>query len=102
MSLEDRLARFADRFRAGVPLPLRLELWNGHYYDLAGDTTVKITVPKPGALRYFFPPDLNKLDEAFVEGHIRVEGSMDDVFRVAAVLASTVSTSTGAGASAED
>jgi cyclopropane-fatty-acyl-phospholipid synthase len=97
MSLENRLARFADRLRTGAPLPLRVELWNGRHYDLAGNPTVKITVPKPGALRFFLPPDLNKLGEAFVEGHIRVEGSMDEVFRVAAALAGRVSSGTRAG-----
>lgn len=97
MSLENRLARFVDSIRANAALPLRLELWNGHHYDLAGRTTVTITVPKPNALRYLISPDLNKLGEAFVEGHIKVEGSVDEIFRVANGLARAASAGTRAG-----
>ncbi len=83
MFLENHFARVIDRVRANALIPLRLELWNGHRFDLSPEPTVTVAVPNLAALRYFISPDLNKLGEAFVEGHIRVEGSIHDVFRVA-------------------
>lgn len=97
MFLETRFERVIDRIRANAVIPLRLELWNGHRFDLSPEPTVTIAIPAPSALRYFIPPDLNKLGEAFVEGHIRVEGSMDEVFRVAESLARSVAATTRAG-----
>jgi cyclopropane-fatty-acyl-phospholipid synthase len=97
MFLETRFERLIDRVRANAAIPLRLELWNGHRFDLAPAPTVTIAIPKPSALRYFVPPDLNKLGEAFVEGHIRVEGPLHEVFRVCASLARSVAASTRAG-----
>jgi cyclopropane-fatty-acyl-phospholipid synthase len=97
MFLESRFAHVVEQMRASAALPLRLELWNGKTFDFAKNTTVKIKIPTPGALRYFLPPDLNKLGEAFVEGHIRVEGSIDEVFRVATGMARSVSATTRAG-----
>lgn len=86
-----------DRIRANGVIPLRLELWNGHRFDLSSEPTVTIAIPKPSALRYFISPDLNKLGEAFVEGHIRVEGSIHEIFRVAESLARSVTARTRTG-----
>ena len=97
MFLENRFERVIDRVRANAVIPLRLELWNGHRFDLSPEPTVTIAIPKPSALRYFISPDLNKLGEAFVEGHIRVEGSIHEVFRIAESLASSVAATTRAG-----
>ena len=97
MLIESRFERVVERIRSRNEIPLRLELWNGHRFDLAGNTTVKVTIPKPSALRYFISPDLNKLGEAFVEGHIKVDGPVDEVFRVATSLATAVSDTTRAG-----
>lgn len=97
MFLENRFERGIDRIRASAAIPLRLELWNGRHYDFSPAPTVTIAIPKPSALRYFISPDLNKLGEAFVEGHIRVEGSIHDVFRVAEGLARSVAATTRAG-----
>ena len=87
MFLETRFQHVINRVRASAVIPLRLELWNGHRFDLSPEPTVTIVIPKLSALRYFIPPDLNKLGEAFVEGNIRVEGSMHEMFRVAEGLA---------------
>jgi cyclopropane-fatty-acyl-phospholipid synthase len=97
MFLETRFERLIDRVRANAVIPLRLELWNGHKVDLSPAPTVVIAIPEPSALRFFIPPDLNKLGEAFVEGHIRVEGSIEEVFRVAESLARSVTATTRAG-----
>ena len=89
MFLENRFQRALNRVyaRAAIPIPVRIELWDGRRFDLAPDPTVTIAIPRLSALRYFISPDLNKLGEAFVEGHIQVKGSIHDIFNVAARLA---------------
>ena len=83
MFLEHRFERLIDRIRRAAPIPLRFELWNGRAFDLASHTTVKVSLPKPSALRFLVSPDLLKLGEAYVEGHIGVDGPIMEVFRVA-------------------
>lgn len=97
MWLQTRFERAIERIRHNAVIPLRLELWDGHRFDLSPEPTVTIAIPKPSALRYFLAPDLNKLGEAFVEGHIRVEGSIHEVFSVAASLARSLAATTHAG-----
>jgi len=86
MFLENRLAQLALRLRNAQPTPLRLSLWNGHSLDFGPDPKVTIVVPRKSALRCFLPPDLMKLGEAYVEGRIRVEGSLRDIFEASARL----------------
>ena len=94
MFIESRLEKLFDGLRADVTIPLRVVLWNGREFNLSGHPTVTIHVPNPSALRYFVPPDLLKLGEAFVEGHIRVEGPVHELFRVAERLASSAAATT--------
>jgi cyclopropane-fatty-acyl-phospholipid synthase len=70
-----------------------LELWNGRAFDLGSHPTVKIGVPSPSALRFLIPPDLMKLGQAYVEGTLRVEGPILEVFRVAESLARSAASS---------
>jgi cyclopropane-fatty-acyl-phospholipid synthase len=86
--LQRHFERAMDRLAKGAAIPVRLQLWNGRRFDLAEDPRVTISINKPSALRYFIAPDLNKLGEAFVEGHIGVEGPIHEVFEVAEHLAS--------------
>ncbi|MBS0336447.1 MAG: class I SAM-dependent methyltransferase [Proteobacteria bacterium] len=90
MLLEKRFLRTIDALRAGRTIPLRLELWNGRRFDLSGEPKVTIAIPAPAALRYFVSPDLSSLGEAFVEGHIRVEGAISEVFKVGESLARAI------------
>ena len=87
MFLERRLERMLERLKRTAAIPLRLELWNGRAFDLASQPTVKIGVPSPSALRFLISPNLMKLGQAYVEGHLRVEGSIVEIFRVAEGLA---------------
>lgn len=96
MFFERRLERLFKRIGADFAVPLRVVLWNGTVFNLAAAPTVTIHVPTRSALRYFIPLDLKKLGEAFVEGHIRVEGSIHEIFRVAERLVSSVGASTRA------
>jgi len=87
MLLEKRLERLIQELRGNASIPLRLELWNGRAFDLANHPKVKIAVPTPWALRFLLSPDLMKLGQAYVEGYLRVEGPILEVFRVAESLA---------------
>jgi cyclopropane-fatty-acyl-phospholipid synthase len=95
--LENQFEQTIGRICANGTVPLRLKLWNGRHIDLSPAPIVTMVLPKVSALRYFLPPDLNKLGEAFVEGHIRAEGSIHDIFRVAEKLARGVAATTWAG-----
>ncbi|MGZ5176566.1 MAG: class I SAM-dependent methyltransferase [Burkholderiales bacterium] len=97
MFLESRFEQAIGRIFSNGAVPLRLKLWNGRRIDLSPAPTVTVIIPKVSALRYFISPDLNKLGEAFVEGHIRVEGSIHEIFRVAESLARNVAAHTRAG-----
>ncbi len=88
MFIEYRLERLFKRIPEDFSIPLRVVLWNGREFKFSSEPTVTVYVPSPAALRYFIRPDLNKLGAAFVEGHIRVEGSVHELFRVAENLVS--------------
>ncbi len=90
MFIEHRLEKLIKRITADFTIPLRVVLWNGHEFNLSSEPTVTVYVPTLSALRYFMPPDLNKLGVAFVEGRIRVEGSIHEIFRIAESLVSSV------------
>ena len=41
-----RFDRVIDAIRPQGPIPLRLELWNGHTFDLSSDPKVTIGIPR--------------------------------------------------------
>ena len=45
MFLETRFQHVINRVRASAVIPLRLELWNGHRFDLSPEPTVTIVIP---------------------------------------------------------
>jgi cyclopropane-fatty-acyl-phospholipid synthase len=89
MFLENRLERMVGRLKEddARDIPMRLKLWSGRTFDLGSRPNVTVTIPKPSALRYLVAPDLMKLGEAYVEGHIDVEGSLVDIFEAGEHLA---------------
>jgi len=87
MFFEKRFLRTVEQIRSQAAVPLRIELWNGQSFDFCGEPSVTVTIPKPSALRYFIAPSLDTLGEAFVEGHIKVQGKAKNVFEVAEGLA---------------
>ena len=90
MFIESRFEKLFNRIPTGVTIPLRVVLWNGREFNLSAEPTVTVHIPTLSALRYFMPPDLNKLAVAFVEGRIRVEGSIHEIFRIAENLVSHI------------
>ena len=95
--LERRLERLIGKLKRSASIPLRLELWNGRAFDLAREPKVKIGVTSPSALRFLVSPNLMKLGSAYVEGHLRVEGPILEVFRVAESLARSAASRGGRG-----
>jgi cyclopropane-fatty-acyl-phospholipid synthase len=87
MMLESRIEKMVGEFRAGGSVPGAIELWNGKRYDLGERPTVTVRVPGPAALRYLVNADLAKLAEAYVEGHLEVDGPIGEAIRVAEGLA---------------
>lgn len=82
MFWEKHFDSFVDGLRQHR-IPLQIQLWNGHSVDLAEDSRVSIRVTGAGALRYLFNPSLDRLAEAYVEGHIEVNGELEDIIDVA-------------------
>ncbi|OLE19902.1 MAG: hypothetical protein AUG50_02205 [Betaproteobacteria bacterium 13_1_20CM_3_63_8] len=78
-SIEKKL----DELRRRAELPLAIELWNGKRYTLAEPASVILRIPRASALKYFIDTDLSKLGEAYVEGHVEVEGPIGDILRAA-------------------
>ena len=85
--LESRIEKMVGEFRAGAGVPAAIELWNGKRYPLGDCPTVTVRVPSAASLRYLLNADLAKLAEAYVEGHLEVEGPIADAMRVAEGLA---------------
>lgn len=56
---------------AGVALPLRL--WDGTARGPA-DAPFRVVLPQPGSLRALLPPSDLRAGQAYVEGHIDIEG----------------------------
>ena len=87
MLLESRIKKIIDELSGKAQLPIALELWNGERYDLSPSPTVTLRIPTVGAMRYFIKPNLAKLGEAYVEGHLEVNGPIGDALRAAEGLA---------------
>ena len=85
--VERRIERLIAKLKQSASIPLRLELWNGRTFDLASEPKVKIGVTSPAALRFLISPNLMKLGYAYVEGYLRVEGPILEVFKAAESLA---------------
>jgi cyclopropane-fatty-acyl-phospholipid synthase len=87
MLIEARVEKKLSQLKARTRLPLAIELWNGKRYTLDEHTSVTLRIPSAAALKYFIDPDLAKLGEAYVEGHIDVEGPIAEILRTAETLA---------------
>jgi cyclopropane-fatty-acyl-phospholipid synthase len=79
--LDDFIARMGRH-----DVPLRLRLWNGREAVLGPSPRVTFEIKSLSALRRLLRPSLASLGQAYVDGLIDIEGSIDDVIGVAARL----------------
>ncbi|HUW00400.1 MAG TPA: class I SAM-dependent methyltransferase [Gallionella sp.] len=86
MFWQKRFDEFVARMRVH-DLPLHLNLWNGAVFELGQSPRVTVSIPYAKSLRHFFPPTLDSLGHAYVEGEIDVKGRLADIIEVAARLA---------------
>ncbi len=89
MLFDKKIAAFAASLRAEHNIPIELQLWNGASYALGDQPKVIVRVPHASSAAYLLNPDLMKLGEAYVEGHIDVVGRLADVFDAAQKFART-------------
>lgn len=93
LSLDMTLPSWADRLRDRLDLPVLLR-WGtglrhpkvlklGHFEQ----PRVEMTIRHPAAVPALLAPSLNSLGEAYVEGHLDVSGSAQDLMTVAWQLA---------------
>jgi cyclopropane-fatty-acyl-phospholipid synthase len=85
---QQRLASWSNGMRQQLPLPLRLELWNGQHINFSSDTPrVTIRLPSRRAIACLLSPSLYRLGRAYVEGMIEVRGKAADMIAVVNALA---------------
>lgn len=85
--LESQLVRYLESLRQRQPIPVSIALWDGREVALGEERKVGIRLRSPGAARYLLKPSLDALGEAYVEGHLDVEGRITDIVEVAEALA---------------
>ncbi|MBN9463236.1 MAG: class I SAM-dependent methyltransferase [Burkholderiales bacterium] len=95
--LEKQVAKYLEGLRARHRLPLAVQLWDGSSVALDESPRVHLRLKDAAAARYFLKPSLSALGEAFVEGHIDVEGEIGDIVSIAEQLSRTGDEDKGRG-----
>jgi cyclopropane-fatty-acyl-phospholipid synthase len=83
MTIATQVERMLEQLRAHGELPLAISLWNGRRIDLGHDPRVTLRVPDAASLRYLIKPNLATLGEAYVEGHLDIDGPISEALRAA-------------------
>lgn len=78
---DDFIARLS-----GYDVPLRLRLWNGREATLGPSPRITLEIKSPSALRHLLRPSLASLGQAYVDGLIDIEGTIDDAIGIATRL----------------
>lgn len=81
--IEKQVLKYLEGLRRRQPLPLRVTLWNGSTVALGDEPRVDLRLKDATSARYFLKPSMSTLGEAFVEGHIDVDGDIRDIIAVA-------------------
>ena len=81
--LEKQVMKYLETLRDRHPIPLRVRLWNGSSVELDDAPQVELRVKDIGAARVLLKPSLSALGEAFVEGHVDVEGNIAEIISIA-------------------
>jgi cyclopropane-fatty-acyl-phospholipid synthase len=83
VTIESRVERMLEDLRAHADLPVAILLWNGRRIDLGKAPRVTLRVPRAASLRYLVKPSLATLGEAYVEGHLDIDGPICEALRAA-------------------
>ena len=86
MILESRIEKRIAELRSHVEVPVAIELWNGRRYELGERPNVTFRVTGADALKRMSSPDFAVLGEAYVEGDLEFEGSIEDALRAVAFM----------------
>ncbi len=81
--LEKQITKYLESLRETHPLPLQVRLWDGSGVALGEAPTVTLHIRNAAAARYLRDPSLSSLGEAYVEGHIDVDGDVNEIISVA-------------------
>ncbi len=81
--LEKQVTKYLETLRERHPIPLRVRLWNGSTVELDDSPQVELRVKDVGAARILLKPSLSALGEAFVEGHVDVDGNIGEIITIA-------------------
>jgi cyclopropane-fatty-acyl-phospholipid synthase len=95
--LENQLVRYLDSLRQRHPIPVSIELWDGRRVPLGDRHAVSLRLKSPSAARYLIKPSLDSLGEAYVEGHLEVDGRITDIVEIAEALARDADERAGRG-----
>jgi len=87
MTIEARIESMVNDLRSRANLPLAIALWNGRRFDFSDAPCVTLRISTVAGLRYLVKPSLASLGEAYVEGHLEIEGSIAEALRAVAGLA---------------
>jgi cyclopropane-fatty-acyl-phospholipid synthase len=81
--IEKQVVKYLEGLRKRQPLPLRVKLWNGSTVALDDEPRVELRLNDAASARYFLKPSMSSLGEAFVEGHIDVDGDVREIVAIA-------------------
>jgi len=81
--IEKQVLKYLEALRRRQPLPLRVTLWDGSTVALGDEPRVDLRLKDTTSARYFLRPSMSALGEAFVEGHIDVNGDIREIVAVA-------------------
>lgn len=76
---EDRIVGLLEPRLKSLPIPINLRLWTGRSVIASETAPVTVSVRTPAALISLNNPNLGKLAQAYVEGHIDLEGDFRDI-----------------------
>ncbi len=95
--IEKQVLKYLEALRRRQPLPLRVTLWDGSTVALGDEPRVDLRLKDTSSARYFLKPSMSALGEAFVEGHIDVDGDIREIVAVAEHLSRTGDEEQGRG-----
>lgn len=84
--LQRQVTKYLATIREKRPIPLRVRLWDGSSVELDESPRVELQLKDIGAARYLLEPSLSALGEAFVEGHVEINGDIREIIDIAEEL----------------